>query len=306
MKVERTARKIKTMEIRGAGDIARATADAMREKASELEANSTDEALEKLEEAAKTLLDSRPTAVSLPNSIRKVFYGLKKAESVNQIKKRAIENANKFIENSKAAKKRIGEIGSKRIKDGYNVLTHCNSEAALSILRAASDQGKSFDVYVTESRPRYQGRKTARDLAKENFSVTQIVDSAARFFMKKMDLIVVGADAIGANGAVANKIGTSQIALAAKEARVDFYVAAETYKFSPKTVEGELIEIEERPSEEVWENKPERVKIRNPAFDFTPAKYIDNICTEIGLISPHMAYQVLKEEFGRGLMDVIE
>ncbi|PTD94545.1 ribose 1,5-bisphosphate isomerase [archaeon SCG-AAA382B04] len=305
MKVEKTVEKIEKMEIRGASDIARATAEALKQKSKKLEANSVEDAISELGDSADRLLKSRPTAVSLPNAIRKVFNGLKETGSVEEFRELAIQNSDEFIEKSKVAKQKIGEIGSKRIKDGDKVLTHCNSEAALSIFKSAKDEGKEFEVFSTEARPRYQGRITAQDLVNEGISVTQIVDSAARFFMNEMDLVVVGADAIGANGAVANKIGTSQIALVAKEARVDFYVAAETYKFSPSTVLGELIEIEERDEEEVWENKPDDVEIRNPAFDFTPPRYVDNICTEIGLISPHMAYHVLKEEFGLGLQDVL-
>lgn len=305
MRVREVADKIEKMEIRGASDIARATAKALRDKAKRISLNTYEEAKKELEDSAQILLDSRPTAVSLPNAIRKVLKDFDETDDVEELKDIVIKNANEFIEKSKIAKQKIGEIGSKRIKEDYKVLTHCKSKAALSVIEKAKEKGKEFEVYAAESRPRFQGRITARELADKNISVTQIVDSAARYFMNEMDLVIVGADAIGANGAVANKIGTSQIALAAKEARVDFYVAAETYKFSPKTVQGELIEVEERSSSEVWEDKPEDVEVRNPAFDFTPPQYIDNICTEIGLISPHMAYQVLKEEFGLKLQDVI-
>ncbi len=130
--------------------------------------------------------------------------------------------------------------------------------------------------------------------------VTLIVDSAVRYFINDVDCVVVGADTITANGALINKIGTSQIALAAKEARVPFMVAAETYKFSPKTLFGELVVIEERDASEV---APEEllklgVKVRNPAFDVTPRDYIDVIITEIGAIPPEMAYIVITERLG--------
>ncbi len=305
MKVEKAAEKIENMEIRGAGEIAKATAKALRDRVNNLNVSSTEEGLEELRKSADILLESRPTAVSLPNAIRKVFSGLEEANSVKELKEKVISNSESFIEKAEKAKEKIGDIGSGRIEDGYKVLTHCNSQAVLSILKKTQQEGKQIEVYSTESRPRCQGRLTAKQLSEENISVTQIVDSAARYFMKDMDLVLVGADAIGANGAVANKIGTSQIALVAEEARVDFLVAAETYKFSPGTVAGELIEIEERSEREVWDPPQEGIKIRNPAFDFTPPEYIDIICTEIGLISPHMAYFVLREEFDWELNEVI-
>jgi ribose 1,5-bisphosphate isomerase len=116
--------------------------------------------------------------------------------------------------------------------------------------------------------------------------------------MKNIDKIIVGADSIAANGAVVNKIGTSQIALAAHEARVLFFVAAESYKFHPQTLVGELIEIEERDPKEIWDSKKfPGVRIRNPAFDVTPPDYIDLIITERGIIPPQAAYTVLQEQF---------
>jgi ribose 1,5-bisphosphate isomerase len=119
--------------------------------------------------------------------------------------------------------------------------------------------------------------------------------------MKDIDLVYVGADTIASNGAVINKIGTSQIALIAHEARVPFIVCAETFKFSPKTVYGELVEIEERdPGEIVKEGEiPKSVRIRNPVFDATPADYIDSIVTEVGVISPYAAYDIIVKELGQ-------
>ncbi|OUJ19092.1 Ribose-1,5-bisphosphate isomerase E2B2 [Methanonatronarchaeum thermophilum] len=296
MEVSKTAEKIKKMEIRGAGDIARATARALRDTAKKSDATNLEELKKDIDEASETLLSSRPTAVSLPNSIRLITKNLKQYQTLNEGRNDVIERANRFIERSKKSLETLGRIGSKRIRDGDTILTHCNSEAALSIIKTA-DKTKNIKVIATESRPRLQGKITARELAENNIPVTLIVDSAVRSAMKNVDIVVVGADAIGVNGAVANKIGTSQIALAANEARVTFMVAAETYKFSPKTAVGEPIKIEERSEKEVWEKCPNNICISNPAFDFTPPEYIDLICTEIGMISPHMSYSILKEEF---------
>jgi ribose 1,5-bisphosphate isomerase len=196
----------------------------------------------------------------------------------------------------------IGRYGAGRIEDGDVIMTHCNSQSALSVIINAHRYGKSIKVYATETRPRYQGRITARILSKEGIEVTIIIDSAMRYFMNKVDKVVVGADAIAANGAVVNKIGTSLLALAANEARVPFIVAAETYKFSPDTLFGKLIVIEERDYREVapekWVSKHKHVRIRNPAFDVTPPEYIDLLITELGVFSPSVFPLIVREMFG--------
>jgi ribose 1,5-bisphosphate isomerase len=213
-----------------------------------------------------------------------------------------VKAAEEFTQNSFSAVQRIGEIGAKRIRDGDTILTHCNSSTVVAILGTAWKQGKRFEVVATETRPRFQGRLTAKELGSIGIPVTLILDDAVRFFLNAIDKVFVGADAVTANGALVNKIGTSLVALAAHEARVRLFVAAETYKFSPETLIGELIEIEERDISEII--KPEELKqipntrARNPAFDITPAEYIDLIITEKGIIPPQAAILILEQEFG--------
>ncbi len=299
--VEETAKKIKSMEIRGAGKIAREAATALKVWAEKSEVMNREEFLKGLEEAGEMLVAARPSAVSLPNAVRFVVHRSKKANanSVEEQRNATIATANAFIERSLKAVERIGEIGAKRISDGDVILTHCHSTAALSIIKTAWKQGKKISVITTESRPFYQGHITVRDLVKEGIPATLIVDSAVRFFMKQVDKVIVGADSIASNGALINKIGTSQVALAADEARVLFLVAAETYKFHPETLVGELVEIEERDLKEVADPKDfPGVRIRNPAFDVTPPEYIDLIITEKGVIPPQAAFTVIREEFG--------
>jgi ribose 1,5-bisphosphate isomerase len=294
------------MKIRGAGEIARSAAQALLIAAQESKAKDIDSFINELESVARYMLNTRPTAVSLPNSIRYIMLRVKAAKSrglsLEELKSLAVNTAKEFIENSRIAIQRIGEIGARRIKSGDIIMTHCNSSAAISVIKTAWRQNKDIQVFVTESRPRFQGRLTAKELSEAGIPVNLIIDSAARFFMKKIDEVIVGADAITANGAVVNKIGTSMIALAAHEARVRFFVAAETYKFSPETMIGELVSIEERdpseviPLEELKTMK--NVNVRNPAFDVTPPEYIDLIITEKGIIPPQGAMMVIQESFG--------
>ncbi|MBM4401338.1 MAG: ribose 1,5-bisphosphate isomerase, partial [Crenarchaeota archaeon] len=242
---------------------------------------------------------------SLPNAVKFVMKRVAEAKdktNVAEIRSLTKDVADRFIQESKEAVKKIGEIGARRINAGDVLLTHCNSQAAIEIIKTAWDQKKKVKVFVTETRPRFQGRETAKILGEKGIPTVMVVDGAVRYVMNKVDKVIVGADAIAANGAVVNKIGTSTIALAAKEARTPFYVATETYKFDPDTSLGELISIEERdPSEVIPKRelqKLKNVKVFNPSFDVTPPEYIDLIITEKGIIPPQAAISVIQQEFG--------
>ncbi len=299
-RVEDIGKKIKSMEIRGAGRIGRAAALALKYFAEDFEGN-IQRFYEDLDNVKEYLISTRPTAVSLKNA---VYYVVNRAKgkNVEDLRKSIIKNAEEFIKRSEEALEIIGKYGAGRIPDGATILTHCNSSAALQCIIQAHRDGKKIRVFNTETRPWLQGHITARALAKEGIDVTMIVDSAVRYFMRDVDIVVVGADTIASNGAVINKIGTSQIALAAHEARVPFIVCAETYKFSPETVIGKLVKIEERDPREIA--NPDDfpgVKFRNPVFDATPPEYIDAIVTEKGVISPYLAYEIIKEVMNVGI-----
>jgi ribose 1,5-bisphosphate isomerase len=293
-----TARKISSMEIRGAGRIATAAAASLRDFSLDLRVQSLSDFNSEVKQAAVILLKTRPTAVSLSNAIRMVTKY--KADDLESARQAVVVNANRFIENSQKAVDKIGQIGSRRIRNGDVVLTHCNSLAAISVIRTAHKMGKKIKVIATESRPRFQGITTIGMMEDLGIETELIVDSAVRSIMNEVDLVVVGADVITANGTLVNKIGTAQIALSAHEARTSFMVAAETYKFSPMTILGELVTIEERGPDEVLADisKYKHVRVRNPAFDVTPHQYIDLICTEAGAIPPEMSYMIIKERLG--------
>lgn len=293
------AQKIKSMEVRGASRIARFAAEVMRDYAQKIRENFDDEMLK----VSKILLNTRPTAVSLFNAINYIMQY--RGESLEEKRADLIRRAEEFISWVENAQKRIAEIGEKRIKNNSTILTHCNSSTAIAVIKRVHETGKRIEVFVTESRPRWQGHITAKQLREAGIDVTLIIDSAVRYFINDVDCVIVGADTITANGALVNKIGTSQIALCAKEARVPFIVAAETYKFSPKTLFGDLVLIEERPVEEVVPKDllDLGVKVRNPAFDVTPREFIDVIITEVGAIPPEMAYFIIKDRLGYTKID---
>jgi ribose 1,5-bisphosphate isomerase len=295
------ADSIKTMEIRGAGLIARSAAGALKQQALEYRGKDLGGFRQELDRGRRALIDSRPTAISLWNAVQATMRGSSSVTTVEELRSLVISNADAFVERSSRAVETIGRIGSKRLSRGMTVLTHCNSKAALAVVKAAHGDGKEIKVYATESRPWRQGLLTVKDLSGAGVPTTLIIDSAVRWIMKDIDVVLVGADTICSNGALINKIGTSQVALAANETRVPFIVCAETYKFSPKTVYGEMVEIEERDASEVVgpHEIPPGVMVRNPVFDATPAEYIDSIVTEIGLISPYAAYEVIVKELGQ-------
>jgi len=301
--VKGTAADIKSMKIRGAGRIARAGASAMGKFAEDYSGSNLEDFKKDVETAKKILLESRPTAVSLWNGVQASVKGIGKAKSLKEAKDLIVRNSKAFEEMSSKAVETISKIGANRVQKGDVLMTHCNSSAAIGIIKEAHSQGKDIKVFATESRPWRQGLLTVKELSDAGVDVTLIVDSAVRLVMKKVNAVYVGADTITSNGALINKIGTSQLALAANESRVPFSVCSETYKFSPLTIFGEMVEIEERDCGEIVKKGeiPPGVKIYNPVFDTTPARYIDAIITELGVFAPGSVYDVMIRQLGNDI-----
>lgn len=301
-----TAEAIKTMIVRGAGAIGATAGFGMAQAFLNAPENGFEDYIKK---AAETMRSTRPTAQNLFYAVDRVLAAAGKESSVEAKKKAAVSEAQRIADEDAESCKRIGEIGEKLLKDGCNISTHCNAGwlafvdwgSALSPIYAAKRSGKGIFVYADETRPRCQGaRMTAWELAKEGIPHAVIADNAAGHYMKagKMDIVIVGADRIAANGDVANKIGTYSIAVLAKENSIPFYVAAPTSTIDLKCESGENIPIEERGQEEVTHMfgrgedgshtririTPEASEAKNPAFDVTPAKYITGIITEKGIV----------------------
>ena len=301
--VKATAADIKSMKIRGAGRIARAGASAMGRFAEDHRGGSLEGFKKDVDTARKIILESRPTAVSLWNGVQASIKDVEKATSLEEAKDSVIRNSASFVEMSSNAVETISKIGANRVQKGDIIMTHCNSSAAIGIIKEANAQGKDIKVYATESRPWRQGLLTVKELSDAGIDVTLIVDSAVRLVMKRVNSVFVGADTVTSNGALINKIGTSQLALAANEARVSFNVCTETYKFSPLTIFGEMVEIEERDCGEIVKKGeiPGNVKIYNPVFDTTPARYIDSLITELGVFAPGSVYDIMIRQLGNDI-----
>ncbi len=294
--IEETARAIKKLEIQGATSIAVKAVEALRDDL--LASDSQATAQHVLEEGVKTLIGTRETEPMMRNGLRYLQKNLSgKWKSFASFSEEVEKASGEVLEFYYKARKNIVEIGSKRVRDGDTVLTHCHSSAVTESLIRAHESGKRFRVIQTETRPKYQGRITARELVEAGIETTMIVDSAARHFMKEIDFVLVGSDAVTSEGNVINKIGTSQVALAANEARIPFYVLCTLLKFDPVTIHGEFEAIEERGVDEIWEEPPEGLKMRNPAFDVTRRDYIHGIITEEGIISPHSILEAVHRHY---------
>jgi ribose 1,5-bisphosphate isomerase len=293
------ADRIRRLEVQGARNVAITAIKAIEEGAKGSEAKGKEAFLKELSDAKGVLFASRETEPLMRNAIRHVIYAVESCEkgTVEELVDVVSEVSRQFLENLERSKEKIAAIGSKRITHHSKVLTHCHSSTVTGMLIRAKEEGKSFEVVCTESRPVFQGRITAKEMLDTGIKTTLIVDSAVRYFMNEVDLVVVGADAITSEGNVINKIGTSLVALAAKEARTPFYVVSELLKFDPVTIHGDYEMIEERSPSEVWADAPSGLIIRNPAFDVTRRDFIHGIICEEGIISPHAIAELVSRKY---------
>lgn len=220
--------------------------------------------------AIKKLTSLRPTEPALRNTIKFVL-------SQPDIKK----GVALVLEHFKHSQRNISKYGSRFIKSGMTVYTHCHSSTVINIFLEAKKQGKKFEVYCTETRPLYQGRITAAQLAKAKIPVTLLVDSAARIALKKSDIAFYGCDAISPTK-IYNKIGSELFAIIMEKYDVPLYVATDSWKFDPESIYGEE-KIEERPPSEVWEKAPKSVKISNMAFEKIDPRLVTGIISELGI-----------------------
>ncbi len=297
------ARAIKTMVIRGAPAIGVAAAYGIALAMRRSQASGTTRFAAEFQKVCELMRQTRPTAVNLFWAIermKKRFAAAAQAgESVEEIKAGLLAEAQQIHDGDVASCRALGSHGAALVPHGARILTHCNAGAlatagygtALGVVRAAAEQGKQVSVLADETRPFLQGaRLTAWELTRDGIPTTVITDNMAGWMMQRgeVDLVVVGADRIAANGDVANKIGTYTLAVLAHEHQLPFYVAAPASTIDLATADGAGIPIEERDPREVTHVGPsrvaaERASVRNPAFDVTPNRFVSAIVTERGV-----------------------
>jgi methylthioribose-1-phosphate isomerase len=301
---EDVAEAIQKMVVRGAPAIGVSAAMGLALGASQSVGMSVSDLEDDFNYMCDVMGKTRPTAVNLFWAIERMRERFRREKATTDdtavIKRSLIEEAASIFDEDIAANRALGRFGADLIKDGDTVLTHCNAGAlatagdygtALGVIRGARDAGKRVAVIADETRPFLQGlRLTAWELAKDDIPVTVITDNMAGHIMKsgKVDLVVVGADRIAANGDAANKIGTYMVAVLANRHNIPFYVAAPISTLDLTLASGDLIPIEERDGKEVThiggnQMGPEGLKVENPAFDVTPNELIAAIITDKGI-----------------------
>src|SRR5258707_75893 len=313
---QEVARAIRTMVIRGAPAIGVAAAMGLALGMRRSTAKGTRQFTVEFQKNCDMMAATRPTAVNLFWAIDRMKAAFAAAAqagaSADEIADRLEREARAIHDEDVANCRLMGGVGAEVVPDGGRVLTHCNAGAlatagygsALGVIRAAVEQGKKVAVFADETRPFMQGaRLTAWELVRDGINTTVITESMAGPLMRdgEIDIVVVGADRIAANGDTANKIGTYTVAVLAHEHDIPFYVAAPLSTIDLATPEGRLIPIEERDQREVTHFgtarlTPEGAKTRNPAFDVTPHRYIAGIITEVGILRPPYS-ESLKEAF---------
>lgn len=298
---QEVGKAIREMVVRGAPALGVAAAMGVALGIQQSNAKDLDSLRADFEQIARTIADTRPTAVNLfwgIGRMREKFDSVAE-QGVEKIKTALVKEAQQMHREDIAANRAMGRFGATLMPDSGSVLTHCNAGAlatcgygtALGVIRAAVELGKNIHVFADETRPFLQGaRLTAWELIKDGIQTTVIADNMAGALMRqgRIQAVVVGADRIAANGDVANKIGTYSVAVLAKEHGIPFFVAAPWATVDMNTSTGDEIPIEQRSAKEVTHHggkqmAPDGVLVENPAFDVTPASYVTAIVTERGI-----------------------
>ena len=301
----RVAADIKSLKIQEATNIAIEGVKAFSAYINRINPSvSPEELIQKIEEAYHIIIETRPTEPAMRNGLKKVLYDINQAKSVtvDEIQKISIEAGRYYVDLLKSTKEKIIETGAAQIESGYTLMTHCHSSITSAIFVRAFEQGKDIKAICTETRPRYQGRKTARELVEAGIPTTQVVDSAMRWILKResIDMIVIGLDAVTSQGTILNKIGSRLLALAAKESDIPLYVAGSLLKFDSDTIFGRKTVIEMRDDSEItkdWTDAPKGLKVLNPAFEAVSRNLIAAMITEEGVFPSTLVYDRVKQRY---------
>jgi len=283
------AENIKALKIQGAHNITLAAIKVLGEQigrgATSAEVTS----------GSRLLSRARPIEPALRNCIKILLNTFKKHG-----REAAAGQARELAAELDEGQENIAKYGARLIRSGDVIMTHCHSSTVVRILAEAHAQGKKITVISTETRPKYQGRETAKELANIGIRTVMIVDSAANYYADEAERIMVGCDAITRDGGIVNKIGTSTLAIIAREHGIPFYSAASLLKYDPETKYPESIE-ERDPAELVGDkiNEFGNVTIRNPAFDLTPPSLVTGIITENGVLKPKKAVMLAAKLLGK-------
>ena len=293
MSFKKTVERIKSLKVQGAENVAIEAVKALKKVVKESKSKNIAGILAEIHHAKNLLFLTRPTEPCMRNALNYVMHDLDYDNPI-ELTKAICLKVDEVIERFDKNQRIIAQIGSRKIGNGTVVFTHCHSSTILEILKQAKKQGKRFEVHNTETRPLYQGRITAKEIAKLDIPVTHFVDAAARFALKKADLMLIGADAITTEGKVINKIGSELYAEIANKYDIPVYACTDSWKFDTETIFGYEEEIEKRKGNEIWENPPKGVTVNNFAFEKVSPNLIMGIISELGIYKPHVFIQEVK------------
>ena len=269
MNFNEICKAIKELKIQGAENVARAGIKALKLRH---DINSVNK-----------LVRLRPTEPCLRNAVNFVIKDIKR-------------NADLALKHFDDAQKRIAEIGSRKIRNNDLIFTHCHSGTVNALLREAAKTRK-FRVHATETRPMYQGRRTAIEMAKAKIPITLFTDAAGRYAIKNASIVLFGADAVTSEGKIINKIGTEMYAEIAERYDIPVYFCADSWKYDPFTAFGFEEAIEKREAKEVWDRPPKGVEISNRAFEIVSPKLATGIISELGVYSPDVFVEEVKKNY---------
>lgn len=281
---------IKSLKIQGAEAVAKAAVSALNIIGQQYRREKKVTLVHNLHKAKDILFKTRPTEPCMRNALNYLLADIEIEEDIAAALNKRTEEANKHFD---GAMRKIAIIGAKKINNGMVVFTHCHSSTVTAVLKQAKHEGKKFEVWNTETRPSFQGRITAKELARENIHVRYFIDSAARLALKHADIMLIGADAISAEGKVINKIGSEMFAETAERLDVPVYSCVDSWKFDPKTVFGYEEAIEERIAD-IWPTAPEGIEIDKHIFEKIKPDLIAGIISELGIYSPEIFVEEAK------------
>jgi ribose 1,5-bisphosphate isomerase len=285
--IQRIARDIKEIKIQGASKIELTAVNGIKEliNKSRLEGN---DFLGQVVENINHLIAQRPNEPKLRNSLSYIWQIANKFSNIKD-RNALIDYIEHYERNTEKGNELISEYASQIITNGSTILTHCHSNLVENAFKKAYDNGIDFEVICTETRPRFQGRITAKALSEYGIKTTQIVDSAVSSYLKKIDLFLTGADVVFQDGSIMNKVGTHTISIAAKHFKTPHIVLTSTHCIETDVFVSLNESVEERDIDEIWkieDGRPKDLKLKNPSFDIVPADLIDKFITEEGVFSP--------------------
>jgi ribose 1,5-bisphosphate isomerase len=294
---EKVLSDLKSLKIQGAEAVARESVKALDHVMHNSKAIHSRELIKELNSAKDKLIATRPTEPCMRNALMHIISGLSPLEDLITLTKKVDERVDFNLEHFRNAESQIKKFGSAKIKNGTVVFTHCHSSTVINILVEAKKAGRNFEVHNTETRPLFQGRKTATELSSAGIKVSHYVDSAARLAIKKADICLFGVDAIQSDGSIINKIGTELFCEVANRYEIPIYFCSDSWKFDPKSVYGIDEPIENRNAKEIWDSAPRRVCIQNPAFEKVDANKPTGIISELGVFRPEVFVEEVRRAY---------